>query len=151
MMKRLLRLLGKGLAIIGTPVFLIFGYGVFAIFSYNGEYGPLAPEVKFVPLIALSGFYMVVVGVYLLMRFEEPVPLLTMDGVHFHTGEIWKKGTESGLYLTSCGLVVSINQESSATAHVGYVVVSEGQLTCRDCATSEGKIAMGGSPLRRSY
>ncbi|MFW9802515.1 MAG: hypothetical protein ACFFFC_07680 [Candidatus Thorarchaeota archaeon] len=142
MKKRLLRLIGKGLAIIGTPVFLVFGYGTYSLLSYTGEYGPLAREVALVPLIALLGFSMIAAGVDLLQRFEEPALLLAKDGEPIHTGEIWKKGIEAGLFLTSCGRVVSVNQESSNTAHVGYKVVFEGQVICRDCATREGRVVL---------
>ncbi|MFX0056046.1 MAG: hypothetical protein ACFFAX_03190 [Promethearchaeota archaeon] len=142
MKKRLVRLIGKGLAIIGTPVFLLFGYGTYTLLSYTGEYGPLPREAALVPLIALLGLSMIAAGVDLLQRFEEPVPLLVKDGGPTHMGEIRKEGTEVGLYLTSCGRVVSINQESSSTAHVGYKVAFEGQVTCRDCATSEGRVVL---------
>ena len=139
---RLLRLFGKALAIIGTLVFLLCGYGTYSLLSYTGEYGPLPREVALVPLIALLGLSMIAGGVDLLQRYEEPVLLLAKGGGPIHTGEIWKKGTEAGLYLTLCGRVVSINQKSSSTAHVGYKVAFEGQVTCRDCAISEGRVVL---------
>lgn len=89
---RLLRLVGKGLAIIGVPIFLFFGYSAFVLLFHAGEHGSLPTGVEFVPLIALLGLTMTTVGVYLLRKFEEPVLLLTKAGEPIHIGEIWKKG-----------------------------------------------------------
>ena len=142
MKKSLFRLIGKGLAIIGTLVFLFFSYGAYVVLSYNGEYDPLPQDVALMPFFAFLGLSMIAMGVFLLRRYEKLVPLLTKGGDLIHSGEIWNRGSESGLYLTLCGRVVSINQESSSTAHVGYKVAFEGQVTCRDCAIIEGRVVL---------
>ena len=151
MKKRLLRLIGKGLAIIGIPIFLFFSWGVYSVLSYTGEYGPLPSEVVWIPAFALLGFSMIGIGVEILRRFEEGGPFLTKDGEPIHSGSVWKKGTESGLFLTLCGRVVSINQESQATAHVGYGIASAESTTCRECAMREGKAILEGVAPRRRY
>ncbi len=139
MTKRLLRVIGKGLAIIGIPVFLFFSYGVFAVLSYTGEYGPRPADVVLIPTFALLGLSMIGGGVMILRRFEEIVPFLAKGGGPIHSGSIWKKGSESGLFLTACERVVSINQESRATAHAGYRIVSSERATCSDCVLREGR------------
>ena len=147
MKKRLLRLLGKGIAILGIPVFVLSSYGVYAALSYTGVYGPLPQEVAYVLLIALLGLIMIAGGTFLLKRNEEPALLLSKGGEPIHFGEIWKKGTELGLFLTLCGRVVSINQQSSATAHTGYRIASAKGATCKDCMISMGRhiIETGGT------
>jgi hypothetical protein len=99
----------------------------------------------------LFGITITYSGMKILGSIEERTPFFTKVGELIHSGETWKRGSELGLYATSCGLVVSTNKESRETAHVGYRIVYANQATCRDCIVVEGKIAMGGSPLRRSY
>lgn len=135
---RLLRLIGKGLVIVGFPLLLLLSYAVFSVLTYTGEYGPLPYEVSLLPPFILLGISMSGIGVILLKRFEERMPFLAKDGGPIHSGKPWKKGSESGLYLTSCGLVVSINKESEETAHVGYMIVPAKRATHRECVEKEG-------------
>jgi hypothetical protein len=139
MKARLYRIIGKGLAIIGIPTLLISIYGVIAAVSYTGEYGPLPSDILILPVFVLLGISMTCSGVIILRRFREVVPFLAKAGEPIHSGSIWKKGSESGLFLTSCERVVSINQESRATAHVGYRIVSAERATCSDCVLREGR------------
>ena len=78
----------------------------------------------------------------MLRRFRKTKPFLAKDGEPIHSGKNWKKQSESGLFLTSCGRVVSINQESRATAHVGYRLVTAERATCKECNIREGKAVM---------
>lgn len=75
-------------------------------------------------------------------RFRNTKPYLTKDGESIHSGKPWKKQSESGLFLISCGRVVSINQESKATAHVGYKIVPAKRATCKDCNIRQGKAVL---------
>ncbi|MHA2141687.1 MAG: hypothetical protein ACXADC_10195 [Candidatus Thorarchaeota archaeon] len=49
---------------------------------------------------------------------------------------------ERGLYITSCGLVVSIYQSSTETPHAGYRVIVAKMTTCDGCRKNEGKHLM---------
>ena len=95
------------------------------------------------------GFIMVFSGATIQRRFREIKPFLTKFGEPIHSARIWNKGSESGLYLTSCERVVSINQESKATAHVGYRIAVAKRATCRDCILSEVKPIMDITTNRR--
>ncbi|MHA2353028.1 MAG: hypothetical protein ACXABX_07910 [Candidatus Thorarchaeota archaeon] len=78
-------------------------------------------------------------GMIIRRKFSEQNPFLTKDGGPIHSGETWKRSSESGVFLTSCGIVLSINQESNATSHIGYKIVTVERTTCRDCALREGR------------
>jgi hypothetical protein len=149
----LYRLIGKGLVISGVGILLfsipIIGFSIF--FRYTGEVGPTTADILSLMGSFLFGIAITYSGVRILGSIEERIPFFTKVGEPIHSGETWARGSESGLYATSCGLVVSTNQESRDTAHIGYRIVCANQATCGDCIAIEGKIAMGGSPLRRSY
>ncbi|MHA2353027.1 MAG: hypothetical protein ACXAC0_08220 [Candidatus Thorarchaeota archaeon] len=146
MRKRLLRLIGKVLVIIGIPIFVLMSYGVYFAITYTGEYGPLPSQyyqdIAILPLFMILDICAISIGVILLKRFKESIPFLIKDGGPIHSGKPWKKEPESGLYLTSCGLVVSINLESRVTAHVGYKLIPAERATHRDCALREGRAIM---------
>ncbi|MHA1926100.1 MAG: hypothetical protein ACXABV_15420 [Candidatus Thorarchaeota archaeon] len=149
----LYRLIGKGLVISGVGLLLfsipIIGFSI--VFRYSGEIGPTTADVFSLMMSFLVGITITYSGVRVLGSIEERIPFFTKVGKPIHSGKTWKRGSESGLYATSCGLVLSTNQESRDTAHIGYRVVYANQATCGDCIAIEGKLAMGGSPLRRSY
>ncbi len=149
----LFELIGKGLVISGVGILLfsipIIGFSIY--FRSSGEVGPTMADIISLMGLFLVGITITCSGVRILGSIEERIPFFTKVGKPIHSGRTWKRGSESGLYATSCGLVVSTNQESRETAHVGYRIVYANQSTCRDCIAIEGKIAMGGSPLRRSY
>ncbi|MHA2004828.1 MAG: hypothetical protein ACW975_10905 [Candidatus Thorarchaeota archaeon] len=150
-MKELLyRLIGKGLGIFGILMFLFFSYGTYVVITYTAEYGSMQPGMIFIPVFALLGLSMIGTGLMILRRFEEKTPNFTKIGEPIHSGRTWKRGSESGLFATSCGLVVSTNQESRETAHVGYRIVYPDHATCRDCVQRVGKEIIEQS-LRRSY
>ena len=88
-------------------------------------------------------------GMSILRGFGKTRIFITKGGESIHLATVWKKGTESGLYLTSCGKVVSINQVSIGTAHVGYRIVTTKDTTCRDCSLREGKLVLDSVAKRR--
>ncbi len=75
-------------------------------------------------------------------RFRGTKLFLTKDDELIHSGKPSKKRSKSGVFLTSCGRVVSTDPESRATAHVGYKIVSAKRATCRECNKREGKAVM---------
>ncbi|MFW9925602.1 MAG: hypothetical protein ACFFDM_02425 [Candidatus Thorarchaeota archaeon] len=140
---RPLRLIVKGLIIIGILLLLLMSYGLYFAFTYSGEYGPLPPsyysDIAALPMFILLDVGMIIIGMILLRRYPEERLFFTKDGEPIHSGKLWNQGSESGLYQTSCGLVLSINQESSETAHVGYKIVKSKGATHGECATKEGR------------
>ncbi|TET08690.1 MAG: hypothetical protein E3J86_10205 [Candidatus Thorarchaeota archaeon] len=92
----------------------------------------------FLPL----GIILTCSGVIIRTRFREGNQFLIKDGGLIHSGNPWYEGFESGLFLTSCGLVVSINQESKSTAHVGYRIVSAKRATHTACVVKEGRAVL---------
>ena len=134
----LYRLIGRLLVYIGIIILLlpfIALYSTILIFSS----------------CLLFGFIITFSGATILSKFRETKPFLTKSGEMIHSGRVWNKGSESGLYLTSCERVVSINQESEETAHVGYRLVAAKRATCRDCILSEVKTIMDKTTNRRRH
>jgi len=84
-------------------------------------------------------------------RYSEGVVFLTRPDEPIHSARPWYQGTEAGLYMTSCGLVVSTNEISNATAHVEYKIVSVKNATHGDCVVKEGKDVLDGSSKHRSW
>ena len=131
-----------GIAILLSPIFFIV----------------IAPQLLLilVDTVFISiGFYFLGLtvtcsGMIILRRFRKVQLFLTKGGEPIHSAEVWKKGTESGMYLTSCGRVVSINQSSEGTAHVGYKLATAQRTTCRDCSLREGR-AIIRSASRKEY
>lgn len=97
------------------------------------------------------GFILTCSGVIIRERFSGGNQFLTKDGEPIHSGKPWKKGSESGLFLTTCGLVVSINQESRATAHVGYKIITAKRATHRECNLREGRAVLDNFAHGRAY
>ena len=56
-----------------------------------------------------------------------------------HSAKEWKMGKESGLFVTSCGLVVSIHQSSTETSDAGYRVIVAKMETCDNCRKKDRK------------
>ena len=90
-------------------------------------------------------------GLIIRGRFSERNQFLAKDGEPIHSGKPWYKGSESGLYLTSCGLLVSTNQESRATAHAGYRIVPTKHATHRECVVNEGSEVLDKYAHGRAY
>ncbi|MFX1330428.1 MAG: hypothetical protein ACFE9W_02635 [Promethearchaeota archaeon] len=153
MKDRLFRLIGKGLVTSGLfiLVFSIPIMGVSIFYRNSGEVGPTTSDIQGLMALFLAGITITYCGARILGSVEERIPFFTKAGESIHSGKSLKRKSESGLYATSCGLVISTNQDSRETAHVGYMIVYANQATCRDCIVVDGKMAMGGSPLRRSY
>ncbi|TFH07204.1 MAG: hypothetical protein E4H14_09010 [Candidatus Thorarchaeota archaeon] len=140
MIQGVYRLFGTALAVIGA--FILF-FPIFILIYWFGEnlggYIPQLFDFTILAGFAILGIITAYSGLKIYGRFREIGPFLAKDGEPIHSGKIWKKGTESGLFLTSCGFMVSINQESKETGHVGYRIVPAKQATCSDCILREGK------------
>lgn len=151
MKERHFRLIGKIMILIGTmllffPLLLVFlpSYIVHYWFSQTPGF-LLYSEFLFIGINLILG------GAFFQLIFEEKMPFLTKTGEPIHSAKLWTKGLESGLFLTQCERVVSINPESNATAHAGYRLVTAKRPTCSDCRISEGRVLLEGSGKRRSW
>ena len=151
MKEYLFRIIGKVLAIIGIPLFVFISIGIYFAAAYTGVYEPSPLEVVLLLVYWLLDISMICIGVFLLRRYKEHELFLAKGGEPIHSAIPWKKGSEPGLYLTSCGLVVSINQESKATAHVGYKLVPAKRATHKDCIQIQGKIVLDSIAKHRSW
>jgi hypothetical protein len=138
---RVYRHYGSMLALVGMTMLLTYAivgmYWLGRPITHYGLYNdPRTIVIRgFLPL----GLILYFSGIIIRRIFREEHQLLTKDGETIHSGMPWYKSSESGLYLTSCGLMVSINRDSEETYHVGYSIVSAEQTTCRDCAFREGR------------
>ncbi|MDH4212570.1 MAG: hypothetical protein OEV85_01510 [Candidatus Thorarchaeota archaeon] len=90
-------------------------------------------------------------GVVIRTMYREGILFLTRADEPIHSGKPWYKGSESGLFITSCGLVVSTNEMSNATAHAGYRIVSVKCATHGDCVVKEGKDVLDSASTHRSW
>lgn len=122
----------------------------------NHPYNP--PQMYMEPIgyavntgIFLIGIVVAYSGLFILRTYAVTTPFLTKDGEPIHSAKQWSRGSEPGLFLTSCGLVVSINQESAETAHVGYRIIKSTGATHRECVEREGKEILDGFSRRRSW
>ena len=144
-------LIGKILAYPGTIIMVIPISAI--IIGMVHPYLVVNISPSSVPILIgsiLFGFIMTCVGVSILRGVGKVRPLVTKGGEPIHLAEVWDKGTESGLYLTSCGKMVSIKQTSETTTHVGYNLVTSQGGTCRDCSVREGGRIMR-SASRKEY
>ena len=142
---RFYHLIGKTLAFIGIILVL------FSLFSgillYADANSPWNPPSMFISqqgilvMIGVFSFGLVLTsaGLFINKRYRKVTPYFVKNGGPIHSGETWTKSSESGVFLTSCGIVLSINQESNATSHIGYKIVTVERTTCRDCALREGR------------
>ena len=96
-------------------------------------------------------FILMCIGGIIRIKFRELNSFLIKDGGPIHSGKPWYKGSEPGLLLTSCGLVVSVNEESKATAHVGYRIIQAEHATHRDCVVNEGSEVLDKYAHGRAY
>jgi len=140
MKKVLFRLIGWVLVFIGMTI-LLFPLAIISYWIGNpGDMiNPQPSEIFILTGFPLLGFIVIYSGVIIYRRFRETRPFLAKGGEPIHSAIVWKKGTESGLFLTSCERVVSINQASRATAHIGYRLVPAERATCSDCNLREGR------------
>ena len=139
MKAHLFRIIGKVLATVGIILLLLLSFLIYSAATYTGEYGPLPSFVVLLPVFWIWDFIMIYFGLFVIRRYSERDIFLAKDGEPIHSATPWKKGSEPGLYLTTCGLVVSINYESEATAHVGYKLVPAKRATHKECIQREGK------------
>jgi len=153
MREKLYRLFGKVVAVIGAIIFFFNILLIIHLLGLNqGEYLPqfsdLIPSFLVVTALGLS---LVCIGAAISNQFIETKPMVAKDGGPIHSAKTWKQDSELGLFLTSCETVVSINQESGATAHVGYHLVSAKRATCSDCVRREGKAILNTQTFRREH
>ncbi|MGY5859746.1 MAG: hypothetical protein RTU63_10275 [Candidatus Thorarchaeota archaeon] len=142
MKAHLFRIIGKVLFIVGFILLLLLSFLIYSAATYTGEYGPLPPFVVLLPVFWIGDFGLICLGVFMLRRYRERDIFLAKGGEPIHSVNPWEKGSEPGLYLTSCGVVVSTNQETNATGHVGYRIVPAKRATCSDCIRREGKLIL---------
>ena len=147
MREHLYSLLGKVLAFVGV-IIVLFPILIFWIIWNNEDYLQLLAILMFIEIASL-GIGITTIGVVIHKRFRETEPFLAKEGEPIHSGRVWMKKAESGLFLTSCGLVVSINQESGETAYVGYRLVPAKRATCIDCTQRKGREILDAHSLRR--
>ena len=138
--ERIYREYGSLLTVIGLIMLLIHTLIItfsFPLFRFPSPYTDprAAIALGFLPL----GIILTCIGMLIRRRFGVGILFLIKDGEPIHSGKSWYEGFESGLFLTSCGLVVSINHESRATAHVGYKIVSANRATHKECVHNEGR------------
>lgn len=144
------RMIGKAVAIVGIFLFIIPLWTLWFAWISNPDFFVL-PIVPILVIIAAPGFILMCVGSIIYKRHGEMPPFLAQNGDIIHSAQIWKRGGESGLYLTTCGFVVSVNDESNETAHVGYRLVRARRATCSDCIQERGRTILETQTFRREY
>ena len=142
MSERFYQLLGRTITIIGLSLLLILVSVSIIIFGDNSTI-----LISSQGILALVGFFsfalvMTCVGIVILKKHRKIIPFFAKSGGPIHSGEAWTKSSEPDLFLTSCGMVLSINQESNTTSHVGYRIVTAKRATCSDCIRKEGRSIM---------
>ena len=148
MKERVYRFIGKVVAIIGAilallPVVFVMHWFADANDPYNPPSIYIAPQGFLVMIVVFSlGIIVTYSGLLILKTYRIAELFLVKDGGPIHSGKKWIKASESGLYVTSCGLVVSIDQESEATAHMGYKIITAKRATHRGCIKKEGKAVL---------
>ncbi|MFW9964644.1 MAG: hypothetical protein ACFFCX_13830 [Candidatus Sifarchaeia archaeon] len=155
---RLYRLFGKILAFIGMMLILVpLVTGIYIFADANNPLRP--PTMVFssegIPImvgIISFGFMVTYLGMLIHKDHRTEKPFFIKDGGPIHSGEPWTKSSEIGLFLTNCGLVISINQESNATSHSGYRTITAERVTCSDCVHREGRFVLDRAlHARREY
>jgi hypothetical protein len=143
----------KAIALVGLVLF----FGPILVFLSVWANVGLTPDPNFIAFLAFlagyafPGFVLTCIGVIIYKRYREIQPFLAKRGGDIHLGTAWKRGTEPGLFLTTCGLVVSINNDSSETAHVGYRIVHATRATCKECILRRGRAILETQTFRREY
>lgn len=143
----LFRTIGKALSFIGMTILFITILAICSVF-FNGINLQLEVSLMLVEF-AFLGTSLVAIGGIIYRQFIEREPFLAKDGGPIHSVRNWMEKSEPELFLTSCGLVASVNQESVSTAHVGYRIIPAKQATCIDCIQREGKEVLDAHFLRR--
>ena len=143
-----------GKVVVWIGVFILF-LPVLALMQWYGypwnDYVPQVSDFIVLGWFVILGLIIVSGGFAIHKRFRQQEIFLAKDGEPIHSGEIWKRGHEQGLFVTSCGLVVSTNDESEETAHTGYRRTSVKRATCIQCAHKRGREILDEYNLRREY
>jgi len=143
-----------GKLVVWIGVFILFLLVLVLMQWYGYPWNDYVPQVSdfiFLGWLLVIGLVTVFGGFAIHKQYRERELYLSKDGEPIHSVEIWKKGHEQGLFVTSCGLVVSTNDESEETAHVGYRTVTARQPTCIECTQRRGKKVLDAFNLRREY
>ena len=145
------RSIGEGVAYIGLVMFLISIYVVI----YWMRLGPIVyayqrSNVISFEITGILGLFMISIGLFANRSVRGKETFLAKGGGPIHSCTIWKKGNESGVYLTTCEITVSVNQDSTATGNVGYKIVPAKEATCSDCSIRKGKVILDSVAKRRS-
>ncbi len=136
-----------GVLIVLVPIlFLLFWFG-----GSPREYILQLSDYIVLAWFLVLGLITSIGGFVIHRRFRDIGFFLIKDGEPMHLGEVWMRGNEKGLFVTSCGLMVSINNESEETAYVGYRIVTAKQATCVDCVKRKGREILDAYNLRREY
>ena len=143
MNRRFRVLLGKLLLVIGA--LLIFSYASALLYNLVNPYQ--SSSIEFIPMlqtitIIFLGFVVVYAGASNCGRYQEETLHVIKNGDFIHSARVWNTDVENGLLLTICGKLVSIQQHSDETAHVGYRYATAQQPTCRECCEREGRRIM---------
>jgi hypothetical protein len=148
MSERFYQLLGRTITIVGLSLLLVLVVCSMIIFGYdNHQYIPPDIVVPSQGIAILVGFFsvdfiVICTGMLILKKHRKMIPFFAKAGGPIHSGKAWTKSSEPDLFLTSCGMVLSINQESNTTSHVGYRIVTAKRATCSDCIRNEGRSIM---------
>ena len=152
---RIYREYGNLLTAIGLALFLtylaIFSYWLRNPITYSMLLYAIDPVTLAIRGFLPLGLVLICGGIVIRRKYSEGTLFLTRADESIHSARPWYQGSESGLYMTSCGLVVSTNETSNDTVHVGYRIVSAKQATHGDCVVKEGKDVLDGSSKRRSW
>lgn len=155
MERHIYREYGNLLAVIGLTLFLTYIAIVFYWLRDPITFSDLShrndPRVFIIRSFLPLGLILACGGLVIRRRYSEGVVFLTRADESIHSGKPWYQGTESGLYMTSCGLVVSTSETSNATAYTGYKIVLVKNATHGDCVVKDGKDVLDGTSQRRSW
>ncbi|MFX1579515.1 MAG: hypothetical protein ACFFBJ_07680 [Promethearchaeota archaeon] len=148
MSERSYQLLGRTITIFGLSILLILVVCSMIIFGYDNHQN-IPPDIVISSqgIAILVGFFSVdlivtCAGMLILKKHRKMIPFFAKSGGPIHSGKAWTKISEPDLFLTSCGIVLSINQESNTTSHVGYRIVTAKRATCSECIRREGRAIM---------
>ncbi|MFW9977810.1 MAG: hypothetical protein ACFFEJ_07015 [Candidatus Thorarchaeota archaeon] len=133
------RAFGTSLVYLGIILLFVFllspGYWNIQYYTWTPPY---RYDLHILPYLLLLAISVIVGGIFVRRKFPPRKLYVTSTGKQIHVARIWERTHEEELYLTSCELVVSTNQTSNRTAHVGYHLISAERPTCNKCSTKEG-------------
>lgn len=133
-------LVGTFLISLGTILLLVFSLSPNLYYlSIYTRTPPYRIDYFILPSLFFLAFSMISVGIVVLRKFKPRQLYVTRTGKIIHLARSWKKTSDEELFLTSCELVVSTNENSTETAHSGYHVITADQATCNECSIKDGR------------